>query len=178
MSPEDIRDIRGLIPIPPWWHWPLAIALAALGALAVALFVRWWRARSAPALSPLDRALQSLVAAEQQARDDHSHEWADIVAETLRGALATRLGTDVLPQTTGELSKASWAQSPLADELAAPRVLDLLETCDLARFAKERLDVNALLASTAVARELVGRLFAPPSRHPSSAAAHPQTVTP
>ena len=174
---EDIRDIRGLIPIPPWWHWPLAVALAALAVLAVVLLVRWWRSRSARALTPLERALQALAAAEQQAREDHSHAWADIVAETIRGALATRLGTDVLPQTTAELSKASWTQPPLAEELSAPRVLDLLETCDLARFAKASLDTNALLASTETARELVGRLFAPPVQHPAKAAL-PQAVTP
>lgn len=174
---EDIRDIRGLVAIPPWWHWPLAIALAALAALAVVLVVRWWRARSARALSPLERALHALAAAEAHARSGRSHEWADIVAETVRGALAARLGTAVLPQTTAELSKAPWAQPPLAEELAAPRILELLETCDLARFAKARLDTAALVASTATAGELVGRLFAPPARHPQKAAAQPQTVT-
>jgi len=176
-SSDDIRDIRGLVAIPPWWHWPLAIAVAALAALAVVLVVRWWRARSARALSPLERALHALAAAEAHARSGRSHEWADIVAETVRGALAARLGTAVLPQTTAELSKAPWAQPPLADELAAPRILELLETCDLARFAKATLDTAALVASTATACELVGRLFAPPARHPPNAAAQPQTVT-
>ena len=174
---DDIRDIRGLVPIPPWWHWPLAIGVAALAALAVILVVRGWRARSARALSPLERALRELAAAEAHARSGRSHEWADIVAETLRGALAARLGTAVLPQTTAELSKASWAQPPLAGELSATRILELLETCDLARFAKARLDTTALLGSTATACELVGRLFAPPARHPANAAAEPQTVT-
>jgi len=184
VTADDIRDIRGLIPIPPWWHWPLAIALAALAALAVVLLIRWWRARSLRALSPLERALQALAAAEAHARAGRSHEWADIVAETVRGALAARLGTEVLPQTTAELSQASWTQPPLADELAAARVLELLETCDLARFAKARLDSPELVASTATACELVGRLFAPPARHaakpPANAAAQPQpqTVTP
>ncbi len=174
---DDIRDIRGPIPIPPWWHWPLAIVVAALAALAVVLVVRWWRARSARALSPLERALQAMAAAEAHARGGRAHEWADIVAETLRGALAARLGAVVLPQTTAELSQAAWAQPPLADELAAPRILELLETCDLARFAKARLDTTALLASTATACELVGRLFAPPPRHPARTAVQPQTVT-
>lgn len=179
---DDIRDIRGLVPIPPWWHWPLAIALAVLAALAVVLVVRWWRARSARVLSPLARALRALAAAEVHAREGRSHEWADIVAETVRGALAARLGTGVLPQTTAELSKAPWAQPPIADELPVARVLELLETCDLARFAKARLDTSALLASTSLACELVGRLFAPPARRaasrPATPAALPQTVTP
>ena len=95
------------------------VALAArdrrrrvLAALAVVLVVRWWRARSLRALSPLERARQALAAAEAHARAGRSREWAEIVAETLRGALAARLGTDVLPQTTAELSQAPWAQPP------------------------------------------------------------------
>ena len=176
--PDDIRDIRGLVPIPTWWHWPLAIALAAVAALAVVFFVRWWQARSVHALSPLERARRALAAAEMQAREGRSHEWADIIAETVRGALAARLGIDVLPQTTAELSKASWAQSPVADEVAAGRVLELLETCDLARFAKARLDSSALLASNAIAFELVERLLASPAPHPAHSTAQPQTVTP
>jgi len=174
---DDIHDIRGIVAIPPWWHWPLAIAVAALAALAVVLVVRWWRARSAGLLSPLERALGALAAAEAHARSGRSHEWADIVAETLRGALAARLGTAVLPQTTAELSEAAWAQPPLADELAAARILEILEACDLARFAKAKLDTAALVASTATACELVERLFAPPARHPPNAAPQPQTVT-
>ena len=176
--PDDIRDIRGPIPIPPWWHWPLAIAVAALVALAVVLLVRWWRARCAQALTPLERARRALAAAEAHARSGRSHEWADIVAGTLRGALAARLGTDVLPQTTAELSKAPWAERPASDELGAPQVLALLETCDLARFAKARIDTTALVASTETARELVERLLAPPPpRRATPATAHPQTVT-
>jgi hypothetical protein len=177
-APDDIRDIRGLIAIRPWWHWPLAIALAAAAALAVVLVLRWWRARSTVALSPLDLARRALETAEVHARAGRTHEWADIVAETTRGALAVRLGTDVLPQTTAELSQATWTHHPLAGDIDAARIVELLETCDLARFAKARLDENALLASTATARELTERLFAPPSHHAPGAAAHPQTVTP
>ena len=175
---EDIRDIRGPIAIPPWWHWPLAIAVAVVLATAVVVAVRWWRARRLRPLTPLDLARQALVAAEAHAREGHSHEWADIVAETVRGALAARLGADVLPQTTAELADAPWAKPPLSDGLEIPRVLVLLETCDLARFAKARLDTAGLLASTGSAREIVERLFTPPPRRPAAIAAKPQPVTP
>jgi hypothetical protein len=178
MNPAlDIRDIRGPIAIPPWWHWPLAIALAALAATTVVLVVRWWRSRSPRALSPLERARQALTAAEALAREGRSREWAEIVAETMRGALAARLGTDVLPQTTAELSEAPWAKPPAADDLQATRLLALLETCDLARFAKARLDADALVASTTLARELTEHLFAPPVRPAGDAATLAGTVT-
>ena len=175
-SPEDIRDIRGPIAIPQWWRWPLAIALAVVVATGIVLFVRWWRDRSPRALSPLERARQALTTAEAHARDGRSREWAEIVAETTRGALAARLGTDVLPQTTAELSQAPWTKPPTSDEIEAPRLLALLGTCDLARFAKARLDTDALLAETAVARQLTERLFAPPERPVVNAAPSAETV--
>lgn len=178
LPPGDIRDIRGPIAIPPWWRWPLAVTLAALAALGVVLLVRWWRARSARPLSPLERARRALEVAEAHAREGRSHEWADIVAATTRGALALRLGADILPQTTAELWKAGWAQPPLSDEVDAAHVLQLLETCDLARFAKARLEARDLLASTALARECTERLFAPPPTPPKTAPTAAQTVTP
>jgi hypothetical protein len=174
---EDIRDIRGPIPIPPWWRWPLAIAVAAVLATAVILLVRWWRKRASRALSPLERARRALALAETHAREGRAHPWADIVAETVRGALATRLGTSVLPLTTAELALEPWASPPLKDELGADSVLDLLETCDLARFAKASLEPAALLAFTDRARELVERLFAPPPRAATQAVPQPQMVT-
>ncbi len=178
VAPDDIRDIRGPIPIPLWWRWPLAIALAAVAAFALVLLVRGWRARRSRALSPIERSRRALAAAETYAREGRSHEWADLVAETLRGALAARLGIDVLPQTTGELSKAPWAKPPLSVELDAARVLELLETCDLARFAKARLDASALLSLTAIAGEVVERLFAPPARPTTIPAPFAPMVTP
>ncbi|MGO8995249.1 MAG: hypothetical protein ACLQVI_18185 [Polyangiaceae bacterium] len=177
MNPAlDIRDIRGPIAIPPWWHWPLAIALAVLAAASIVLLVRWWRSRAPRALSPLDRARQALATAEALAREGRSREWAEIVAETTRGALAARLGTDVLPQTTAELSQAAWTKPPASDELDATRLLALLETCDLARFAKARLDTEALVASTTQARELAERLFTPAARPAASAPLLVETV--
>jgi hypothetical protein len=173
---EDIRDIRGPIAIPPWWHWPLAIAVAVVLGTAVVVGVRWWRARRLRPLTPLEIARRALAAAEAHAREGRTHEWASIVADTVRGALAARLGADVLPQTTAELSEAPWARPPLSDGLEIPRVLALLETCDLTRFAKASLDTAGLLASTGSAGETVARLYAPPPRRGAAIAAQPQPV--
>jgi hypothetical protein len=161
---DDIRDIRGPIAIPPWWHWPLAIAVAVVLATALTFAVRGWRARRLRPLTPLQLARQALAAAEAHAREGRSREWAGIVADTVRGALAARLGAEVLPQTTAGLE--------------IPRVLSLLETCDLARFARARLDTAGLLASTGSASEIVDRLYTPPPRRTAAIAAHPQPVTP
>lgn len=168
---EDIRDIHAPLAIAEWWRWPLAIALGAIAALAVVLVVRWVQRRRRRPLTPHDRARLALEAAAKLARDGRSREWAELVAETVRAALATRLGADVLPQTTSELartwSSATADQAPLVD---APRILELLVTCDLARFARASLDDQALLAQTAIARALVEHLFAPLSSTPQPAA--------
>lgn len=177
MNPAlDIRDIRGPIAIPPWWHWPLALAFAVLAATIIMLIVRWWRSRAPRALSPLERARQALTVAEALAREGRSREWAELVAETTRGALAARLGTEVLPQTTAELAQAPWTKPPASDDLDVTRLLALLETCDLARFAKARLDADALVALTAQARELAERLFTPPTRPAGNATPLAETV--
>lgn len=160
MNPaEDIRDIRPVLEIPEWWRWPLAIAVAALATFAVVLLVRWWRRRRARALTPLERALEALRRAEAHAREGRSREWADVVADTVRGALAARVGSDVLPQNTSELAKAAPAGHALPEW---PGVIGLLETCDLTRFARASLVSDALLANTSLASDLVARLYAPP----------------
>jgi hypothetical protein len=187
MNLDDIRDIRAPLAIPPWWHWPLAIALAAIAALAIVLLVRWWQ-RRALRRTPLQRAREALDIAEGHAREGRSREWAEVVAETLRGALAARLGADVLPQTTSELAETAWArwayegpvEPPRGPNEAhlpeAPRVVELLQTCDLARFAMASLDANALLANTVLARELVEQLFAPRPK-PEKASPQRELVT-
>ncbi len=172
-TPQDIRDIRPLILIPPWWH-TLAIALAVALALAMlAVAYRTWQRRSARPLSPEEQARRALAKAESLAREGRSREWADIVAQTLRTALSVRLGHDACPQTTSELAAAAWVQPPHDAAIDGPRLFELLSTCDLTRFAMARLDTPSLLASTDAAREWIARLFAPvPSSSP------PPPVTP
>jgi hypothetical protein len=183
---EDIRDIRAPIPIPEWWRVPLAVAICALAALAVVLLVRWWRMRRARTLTPHERALAALCIAEQHAREGRAREWADVVAETLRAALSVRLGAEVLPQTTSELAKTTWAhwtyEGPVErrrEEPAlvdAPHIIELLEVCDLARFALGSLDTLALLEWTAFARAAVDHLFEPTPAAPSAPPLSPQSA--
>ena len=161
---EDIRDIHGPLAIASWWRWPLVAVVTLLAVTALAFAVRAWRARKLGTLSPLDRARQALVKAEQHAREGRSRQWADLVAETTRGVLAAKLGAQVLPQTTPELILAFHDPAAGATTLAADDVSELVEllgTCDLARFAKAHLDAGALLVSTDTARALIERLHAP-----------------
>ena len=176
---DDIRDIRAPLPIPPWWHWPLAIALVVLAVTAIVLLLRYWYKRRHRPLTLLQQAQRALELAEKLAKAGRSHDWAELVAPTMRGALAVRIGESVLPQTTNELAKAYWAKSPSDTEVntareldtrylpEAPQLLALLEICDLARFAQANLGADELLAATASARVLVESLLSPRA-HPVS----------
>ncbi len=173
---EDIRDIRAPLPIPPWWHWPLAIGLGVFAVTAIVLLLRYLYKRRHRPLTLFERAQQTLDSAERLAKMGRSHDWAELVAPTMRGALAVRIGESVLPQTTNELAKAYWAKAPADTEVntardldtrylpEAPHLLALLEICDLARFAQANLGADELLAATASARDLVGRFLSPRAR--------------
>jgi hypothetical protein len=124
--------------------------------------IRYWRRRSQRALTPEQRALQALTEAEALARGGQCREWAEIVAQTLRQALATRLGQDACPETTSELAAVDWSKLPQGTTVDAARLVELLSTCDLTRFALGRLDPSALLVETQSARDWITQLFATP----------------
>jgi hypothetical protein len=158
---DDIRDIRPLIPIPPWWQGlalPLGLAVALAAGLVVYLLFRRHGRRE---LGPEERAQAALSEAETLARAGRCHEWAELVALTLRNALAARLGDDLCPRTTSELAAVDWSARPHGAVVDAERLLDLLRICDLSRFALGRLDRESLLESTRRARAWVTHLFEP-----------------
>ncbi len=161
MTPDDIRDIRPLISIPALWPW---IVVGVLGVLLVALIVlgiRAWRKRAQRPLTPEQQANAALARAEALARAGQCHEWGEVVATTLRGALAARLGQAACPETTSELAHVDWAKASAGAAVDAPALIELLSACDLSRFALARLEPSALLAATDAARAWVTQLFAP-----------------
>jgi hypothetical protein len=159
---DDIRDIRPLILISPWWYWAAGAAAALILVAAMIAIVRAARRRNARALTAEERAQRELARAEALAREGRRREWADVVAQTLRSALAARLGMPACPQTTGELAAFDWASIPEAASVDAQSLLKLLSTCDLTRFARARLDTSALVASTDAARSFIQQLFTKP----------------
>jgi hypothetical protein len=124
-------------------------------------------------LTPEQQAQEALARAEALARDGQCREWADVVAQTLRAALAARLGHDACPETTSELAALEWATVARGTAVDAPRLVELLSTCDLTRFALGRLDPSALLVETQSARDWVKGLFEPEPATSTAAKASP-----
>jgi len=58
--------------------------------------------------------------------------------------------------------------APRGVEVDAPRLIDILSTCDLTRFAMARLEADSLVASTQAARDWITRLFAAAKPSPAS----------
>jgi hypothetical protein len=170
---DDIRDIRPLIAIPPWWYWALAAIAAALLAGLIFGCVRYLRERARRALTPAQQAARALDRAAELARVGKCREWAELVSVTLRGALAAQLEREVHPDTTSELAAVDWAALARGSAVDVPTLLELLSTCDLTRFALGRLEASALLAETERARSFVSRLFAPPEPQTQSASSPP-----
>jgi hypothetical protein len=74
------------------------------------------------------------------------------------------------------MATADWTKPPMDLVLDTTHILEILETCDVARFAKASFDPNALIASTAVARDVTERLYAPPPRSATRVPVVAQTV--
>jgi hypothetical protein len=158
----DIRDIRALISIPSLMPWVLGFALGLGVLVAAGLVVRHFLAKSRRPLTSEERANQALAQAEALAGAGRCREWAELVAHTLRSALAARLGRDTCPETTSELAATDWKDVPEAETVDAPGLAALLTSCDLSRFALGRLEPHELLVATDVARAWVKRLFTAP----------------
>lgn len=151
---EDIRDIRGPVPIPPGWLLPLAVLGAALLlALVVFLAVRWWRRRAArpkPARSPEEIAFERLEAARGLIDPPHPREFGAAVSDAVRLYIEDRFTARAARRTTEEfLADLCAGRDPA---LGAQRDLlaDFLAHCDLAKFARrplERLEMESLHAS-------------------------------
>lgn len=149
-GPNDKGDIRGIVgalgpaALSPWW-WLLALSL--IFAICFLLWRKRERARLGPpppppvpadeeALTKLrDLQASSLLAAGK------IKEFYSAISETLRGYLERGFQVPALERTTSELMRDLRKKQPVASE----RQIDLkqiLEDCDLVKFAKYRPDTK------------------------------------
>ncbi len=132
---DDIRDIKGLVPVPHngWWLWAL-LAVVALIALAL-----WLRSRRKPVAatvpvmprSPYDIALAAL----QQLRQDNppAEEFYTRLSDIVRRYVEGQFGLHAPERTTEEF---------LAEASLPPASMELLgaflKESDLVKFARLR----------------------------------------
>ena len=136
---EDIRDIKGFVPVPHslWWLWAL---LAVVVIVVVAL---WWRSRRKPAnvstpvvqLSPLEIALAAL----QRLREDNPAvevfytRLSDIVRHYLEDQFRLRAPERTTEEFLYEVSRDGVLSAEHKDLLGA-----FLQESDLVKFARHR----------------------------------------
>ena len=141
---SEIRDIKGLVPLPGhWWLWlGLILAVTALGGL-----VYWfWRShkrlpvvRATPPQSPYDRAVQSLRALlaeslmERGLVDEFYTRLSDIVRHYLEGRFQLRAPELTTEEFLHEVARDASLRQEHKDLLGA-----FLQESDLVKFARLR----------------------------------------
>jgi len=140
MNPtNDIRDIKGLVPVPHewWWLW-LLLALAAAVAVAAWLWKRRKPAEHTPAVPP-PTPYETAVRALQRLREENPpieqfYTWlSDIVRQYLEGRFHLRAPERTTEEFLFEASQ-NGALTPAHKELLAA----FLQESDLVKFARHR----------------------------------------
>jgi len=160
---EDIRDIKGVVPVPHGWLW-----LAVLGVLlGLVLGVVWWRKRQpavpgsaqpTPGPSPLEIALAALHRL-REARlpvEEFYTQLSGIVRRYLEDQLQLRAPERTTEEFLSELAQGSRLSDDHKNLLGA-----FLQEADLVKFARHRpgqADMGrALAAAERFVRESVGQ---------------------
>lgn len=151
----DIRDIRGVIPIP----YPLLWVFYVLGgaALAAVLYFGWeWLRRTVmkPKL-PHELALERLEAARALMNESQVREYAFAVSEVIRNYIEQRFGERARRRTTEEFLADLLKQTgtPLAEHRAL--LEDFLNHCDLPKFARWQLSTAEMESMYQSARSFI-----------------------
>jgi hypothetical protein len=132
---EDIRDIKGLVPVPHSWWW-LLIPLA-LVVIAVAIWL-WRRGRKPILAAPVVRVLTPLeaaLAALQQLRQDAppAEEFYTRLSDIIRHYIENRFGLRAPERTTEEFLAEATLPAQHMTLLGA-----FLREADLVKFARLR----------------------------------------
>ncbi|HJT79152.1 MAG TPA: hypothetical protein VJ739_18290 [Gemmataceae bacterium] len=154
-------------PSPRLWP-PLAALAAVVVALAVVFWVRRLRRPAPPApLPPPAWALQELdrLEALDLPAQGEFNRYHTLLADTVRRYLELRFGVPAPQRTTAEFLEAVRATSHLGPEQET-LLADLLERCDLAKFAGATPSAAQCREVAAAARSFVEQTAAPAARQP------------
>jgi hypothetical protein len=167
---EDIRDIRGLKPVPFKWLWPAILAGAAVLAIGGYAAWRWNRRRQVTrAKSLFELALQRLEDIRTLMRPETVREFSIAVSDIVRRYIEDRFHVTAAHRTTEEFLRDLLESSN--PSLARHRGLlaEFLGQCDLAKFAGMSLSEQSMESLRLSARTFVletaasGAANAPPN---------------
>lgn len=134
---EDIRDIRGPVPVaePSAWPW------MAAGVAVLALFALWarkWLQKPQPktAMTPYQKTLQELQEAQPLLQSGKNKEYCQRASHAIRGYLESVLGVRAYHQTTEEFLEGLALEGHSHEFLDEQLLKRFLEMCDLAKFAQ------------------------------------------
>ena len=174
---SDLRDIRpqASLPLPALWPWILAGTLSAIaaGAVAFLLYRRMRGVARQPVFvsvldtrSPYDRVLDELAHIEtlDLLEQGRFNEHYTLVSEALRRYLEGTYGLLALDQTTDEL-RSSLREIGLGFDRTR-QVVELLNECDLVKFARFTPEMTAARRLTGRVRPLVELIRPPPAVEP------------
>jgi hypothetical protein len=153
------KSFRPAIPVTPfnWLPWLIAAAIAMLAAI---LFVVWrnWRRRVAIGLTPLQLAERDFAGIESQRllESGESERYAVEMVAVVRVYIASVVPAAAQSATTHELAAA------LLREQVIPlqRLVDVLDTTDLIKFARKRSTVERAREVGVEARRIVTEVAA------------------
>ncbi len=157
---EDIRDIKGLVPLPHgwWWLW----LLLALVAAAVAFWL--WKRRQpgvsafvAPPPTPYEVAIRELrrLREENPPVEEFYTRLSDIVRQYLEGQMGLRAPERTTEEFLFEVSRDHSLSAEHRELLGA-----FLQEADLVKFAKFRAGRGGHAARVGCRREIRERLAA------------------
>jgi hypothetical protein len=152
---EDIRDVRGPLPIPLWWRWLAlgagAVVLAGLGTLAPVVI----RRRRAKPLKPHERALLRLEQAQPLAVAGQVREYAGAASDAVREYIEERFLLRAAHSTTEEFFDGIMAQANALLGAHRESLQKFLGACDLAKFARLPLAREQMVSLNDLARRFV-----------------------
>lgn len=152
---EDIRDVRGPVPIPLWWRWLAlgggAVLLAGLGGVAAVVI----RRRRVKPLKPHERALLRLEQAQPLAVAGQVREYAGAASDAVREYIEERFLLRAAHSTTEEFFDDIMAQAkaPLGEHRES--LQKFIGACDLAKFARLPLLREQMVSLNDLARRFV-----------------------
>lgn len=154
--PVDIRDIKGLVPVPHewWWLW-VAVAVMAIAAVAVWLWKRRKPTAATETAAP-PSAFEVALAALQRLRNDNPpvEEFYTRLSDIVRRYLEDQFGLRAPERTTEE-----FLYEVSSDGTLLPKHKELLgmflKEADLVKFARFRPGSDDMQRAFAAAEEFV-----------------------